>query len=145
MIHSIHAGKIRTNPYKHTRSKTGSNTIYDWSAAVYPNKLNNCETCHIAGTYGDVPAGALASVNTTPTNGTSVFDARTKLPNLTDTVISPYSAACVSCHDSDASKAHMETNGGKVSKARSALVAGSEACATCHGVGKVYGVDVVHE
>jgi OmcA/MtrC family decaheme c-type cytochrome len=148
MIHSIHGGEMRTNAYKHTRSKSGSNTIYDWSGVVYLTKLNNCESCHKPGTYGDVPAGALPTVDVTPVTGLpggTVFDARLSLPNATDILISPYSAACVSCHDSAAAKAHMETNGGKVSKARSAFTPLAESCATCHGVGKSEGVDVVHK
>ena len=36
MIHAIHAAEMRTNAYKHTRSKSGSNTVYDWSDVVYP-------------------------------------------------------------------------------------------------------------
>jgi OmcA/MtrC family decaheme c-type cytochrome len=103
---------------------------------VYITKLNNCESCHKPGTYGSVPAGALPTVDVTPTNGVSIFDARTKLPNLTDIVISPYSAACVSCHDSSAAKSHMTANGGAVSKARSTVTTGTEQCVICHGAGR---------
>ena len=143
MIHSIHAAGMRENPYKHTRSKSGSNTIYDWSDVVYPAALKNCDTCHKPDTYGSVPSGALPTVDVTPVKvpGGTVFDARLTLPNATDIVISPYSAACVSCHDSSPAKAHMVTNGGVINEPRTAFTAGTEACAVCHGIGKSEGVD----
>ena len=145
MVHGIHAGDMRTNAYEHTRSKSGINSYYDWSEVVYPNERNNCLSCHLAGTYGDVPTGVLATTDVTPTNGTSIFDARTKLPNVTDIVISPYSAACVACHDSDTAKAHMTLNGGQLSVLRPTLAYPStESCGVCHGAGKIAGVDVVH-
>ncbi|MFZ4438632.1 MAG: OmcA/MtrC family decaheme c-type cytochrome [Syntrophales bacterium] len=163
MIHGIHAAGFRTNKYIHTRGKASGTldyTLYDWSGVVYPAKLNNCLVCHKPGTYGSVPSGAIATTNVTTTlaatwaaatgvvtsadTAATVIAARLNV-NPNDLVITPYSAACVSCHDSDASKAHMETNGGKVNKKRSDVVTGSEACATCHGAGKVYGVDAVHQ
>jgi len=152
MIHSIHAGMAngttrpgRTTAYMHTRSKSGSNTIYDWSGAVYPTMTFRCETCHKPGTYASVPAGALATVDKTPANLTDVFDARLTVgTNPTDIVISPYSAACVSCHDDSAAKAHITANGGVVNKARSTFTAGTEQCVICHGAGRSAEATAVH-
>jgi OmcA/MtrC family decaheme c-type cytochrome len=158
MVHGIHAGLntnsvgFRTNEYMHTRSKSGINTVYSWGKVKYPNELKNCESCHKPGTYGTaaLSASALASVDVTPVTGLlggTVFDARVSLPNATDKIISPYSAACVSCHDGTAAKAHMTVNGGVVSAARGAAptYATTESCVTCHGGGKAAGVDVVHK
>ena len=149
MIHSIHAGMAngttrpgRTNAYKHTRSKSGINSYYDWSDVIYPTMTFRCETCHKPGTYAAVPAGALPTVDVTPAT-TSVFAARTTLPNATDIVISPYSAACVACHDDSAAKAHMTANGGFYG-ARSGFTAGTEQCAICHGAGRSADAAEVH-
>jgi OmcA/MtrC family decaheme c-type cytochrome len=154
MIHAIHAGMAngttrpgRTTPYKHTRSKSGSNTVYDWSDVIYPTMTFRCETCHKPGTYGSVPAGALPTTDVTPVTGllgNTVFYARLSLPNPTDIVISPYSAACVSCHDDSAAKSHMTANGGVVNKARTAFTAGTEQCVICHGAGRSADAIAVH-
>jgi OmcA/MtrC family decaheme c-type cytochrome len=48
-------------------------------------------------------------------------------------VISPISAACYSCHDSSAAKAHMVQNGGSINVARSVALANTETCLVCHG------------
>jgi OmcA/MtrC family decaheme c-type cytochrome len=148
MIHEIHAAEMRTNPYKHTRSKTGSNTVYDWSGVVYPNLLYKCEACHKPGTYVAVPAGALPTTDVTPVTGllgNTVFYARLTVgTNPTDIVISPYSAACVSCHDSSAAKSHMTANGGVINKTRTAFTAGTEQCVICHGAGRSADAAAVH-
>ncbi len=147
MIHSIHAAEMRTTAYRHTRSKSGANTVYDWSDVVYPNLLYRCEACHKPGTYVAVPAGALPTTDVTPATallGSTVFYSRISLPNPTDIVISPYSAACVSCHDSSLAKGHMATNGGVINEVRTAFTAGTEQCAICHGAGRSEDAAAVH-
>ncbi|MFZ9886563.1 MAG: cytochrome c3 family protein, partial [Myxococcota bacterium] len=47
----------------------------------------------------------------------------------------PASAACTSCHDTDAAVAHAATN---------TSAAGAEACAACHGPNRDYSVARVH-
>jgi OmcA/MtrC family decaheme c-type cytochrome len=104
-----------------------------------------CETCHKPGTYASVPAGALATVDKTPAYLTDVFDARLTVgTNPTDIVISPYSAACVACHDDSAAKAHMTANGGVIGKARNTFTAGTEQCVICHGAGRSADAAEVH-
>jgi mono/diheme cytochrome c family protein len=59
-------------------------------------------------------------------------------------VITPYAAACVSCHDSDASKAHMTANGGKINMERGTVIVADEQCVICHGAGRSADADAVH-
>ena len=162
MIHGIHAAAKRSNPFTHSRAKSGSATIYDWSDVAFPGILNKCEACHVPGTYGSVPDGALMStivttgdpnatidpatskVTSTDTTASLTALRNTGLPNATDLVITPFAAACVACHDSSVAKAHMEANGGAINKARSTVTA-VEQCAVCHGPGRSTDVTVVHK
>ena len=125
----------------------------------FPGVLKNCESCHAAGTYSAVPLNTLPStyeiIDTTydaalTANTATVANVitahATKGANATDHVTTPYTAACVSCHDSTAAQAHMKTQGGLINVNRSVAKAGSgEACATCHGTGKSEDVAVKHK
>ena len=126
----------------------------------YPGILNNCETCHKAGTYASVPSGALnATIWTTDgANATTaaVTTARTTVPNTTDRVTTPFAAACLACHFSDAAIAHASANGASVGwvtagnptripAVRSTSVAANEQCAVCHGSGKAFDAVAVHK
>lgn len=167
MIHGIHAGANAFNS-ESTRTKglqfvrgdsaaTRSSIVYfDASAFKYPNKLNNCDSCHIPGTYATskIPAGALQSNNWTTTDATmptpaaltsaNVVIARgaASLPNNTDRVTSPATAACITCHDSTLAQAHMTTNGGKINGLRN--TAYLEQCNLCHGDGSDFDPAKVH-
>ncbi len=128
----------------------------------FPGKLNNCEACHLTGTntattYNSVPAGALVSTHesinaafeTTKTTVNAKASLNTK--NDQDLVTTPFAAACVSCHDNSAAKAHIDINGGSVLAARSvAQKAGRpledvESCAVCHGPGRSVDAAVIHK
>lgn len=149
MIHGIHAGSSRTAPLKFVRDR-GSVVLY-FSAATFkfPNILKNCEACHTSTSYRSIPANAQVTTDlTTPLNadGTVVttFDTtnnvatvskgRTMLPNANDLVTTPFTAACVSCHDLPTSKGHMKLNGGQIKVLRSVADPANETCITCHGV-----------
>lgn len=152
MIHGIHAGSSRAMPLKFVRDR-GSVVLYFSAASFkFPAILKNCEACHIGDTgsgnsfkyaaYKSVPSDAQVTTDQT-TDGTAltltnnvsaVSAARTSLPNAQDIVTTPFTAACVSCHDLASSKAHMKQNGGQIKVARSLVVPANEACATCHGV-----------
>jgi OmcA/MtrC family decaheme c-type cytochrome len=129
----------------------------------FPGKLNNCETCHVAGTYSGVPANALASTyesinaaySTAIAGGVATPAlAKTSLDtaNAADTVNSPYVAACVSCHQSPWTlNEHIPgfTNA-IMQKPRSVFQSNvgqsaAENCAGCHGVGKASDVTVFHK
>jgi OmcA/MtrC family decaheme c-type cytochrome len=169
MIHGIHAGRDRVTPFQDARDSTsrGSIDLLDFRRMDFPGKLNNCETCHTTATgttatYNTIPAGSLASTyesinaayaaailagTATPANA----KASLATANATDTVTTPFTAACVSCHDGSAAKAHMAINGGQLNVTRAAaLPAGRpledvESCAVCHGPGREFDTAKVHK
>ncbi len=132
MVHRIHAGNVGLCGYR--------NTAHDYAGVVYPGRLNNCEGCHLEGTYYPVdPAAVLA---------TSV-DAGADRSTLTDDVaISPNSAVCSSCHMDDLARNHMIQNGGDFNAAKDdtgALIStGNETCQLCHGPGSTADTAVMH-
>ncbi len=162
MIHGIHAGRDRVTPFVDARDRTPSAiTLLDFKRMDFPGKLNKCDTCHVtantvATTYNTVPAGTLASTYESIDGAyAAAIIAQTATPalaktalstaNAYDTVTTPFSAACVSCHDSVATKTHVTLNGGLVKAPRSAAMANMESCVTCHGAGKDFDPAVVHK
>ena len=150
MIHGIHAGKERTTPFVDARDRTPSAiTLLDMSKLGFPGILRKCETCHVAGTYSSAPANALASTYEA-NNGAVATPADVKLslastPNASDRVTTPFTAACVSCHDSAPAQAHMKLNGGQILVNRSTLSLNGESCAVCHGAGRDQDPAAVHK
>ena len=63
-----------------------------------------------------------------------------------DTVATPISAVCSSCHDSQEAKAHMTGNGGNFATTQAAIDDGDvvEQCSVCHGEGRNADVAEVH-
>jgi len=153
MIHGLHAGRSRVTPFLDVRDGTsfGAIVLLDFSRLDFPGRLNVCETCHISGTYGSVPAGALPSTQesvnaayaATPTPANAKASRLSNNP--TDVVTSPFAAACVACHDSAVVQSHIANTGiGKIKAARSSVVPETEQCAFCHGPGKIVDVAVMH-
>ena len=157
MIHGIHAGRDRVNPFRDARDRTPSTIqLLDFARMDFPGRLNNCETCHVAGTYSSVPLNALPS---TYESVDAAYDAAiaagTATPALakaalstnsgTDRVTSPFAGACVSCHDSAATQSHIKLQGGKLQVNRNSGVAGSESCVTCHGPGRSEDPAIAHK
>ena len=132
MVHRIHAGNVGVCGYQ--------NSAHDYTGVVYPGKLNNCEGCHLEGTY--YPVDPTAVLGTTIDTG----DDRSILSD--DTVISPNSAVCSSCHMSDLAMNHMRQNGGDFEASKDetgALISsGTETCQLCHGPGASADVGVMH-
>lgn len=157
LIHGIHAGDERVNPFVDVRNGTGTNiTMLDFRRMGFPGILSNCETCHTSSTsttktYNTVPLNTLASTyesrNSTYVSTPTAANAAASLTSANDTdyVTTPFSAACVSCHDSGAAKTHMQSNGGVIDGLRSAFVPNSESCSVCHGPGKTYDAATVHK
>ncbi len=157
LIHGIHAGRDRVSPFRDARDRTPSVIqLLDFARMDFPGRLNNCETCHVAGTYSSVPLNALPS---TYESVDAAYDAAiaagTATPALaktalstnngTDRVTSPFAGACVSCHDSAATKSHIRLQGGKLLVNRNSGVAGSESCVTCHGPARSEDPAVAHK
>lgn len=163
MIHGIHAGRERVIPFQDARDRTPSAiTLLDFRRMDFPGKLNNCETCHVTAlttdqkTYNFVPANTLMSTyesidaayaagiaGGTATPAMAKTALNTASP--TDIVSTPFAAACVSCHDNAATKAHVSLNGGVVKAARNTAVGDVEACAVCHGPGRDFDTVKVHK
>jgi OmcA/MtrC family decaheme c-type cytochrome len=153
MIHGIHAGKTRTNPIRIARNRLPSAfNLIDGADITFPGILKNCESCHRPGTYSTVPANTLATTEKAD-NGVLTGGIRTtaeaknalKQPNSLDEVTTPYTAACVSCHDSAVSIAHVKQNGGQILVTRGTMNMGGETCTVCHDKGKVGDPAVVHK
>jgi OmcA/MtrC family decaheme c-type cytochrome len=135
MIHAIHAGEIAA--YKVCGF---GNNGYDFSHVAYPGKLQNCEGCHVPGTY--YPPDPTLAIATT-------FDAGPDRSTPTDDVaVSAATAACSSCHTSEIATTHMQLNGGSFNATKNADSTSNEApletCGFCHGAGKPADVKLEH-
>ena len=133
MIHKIHRGEnLAQHPYLlYGFGPAPANfSVHDFSHVMYPGDLRNCDTCHVAGSYTIPPfprAGTLGSLVTAidPLDGSEVELAR----------LGPVTSACTSCHDSDASLAHAETQ---------TAAGGNESCGVCHGENRSHPVPALH-
>jgi OmcA/MtrC family decaheme c-type cytochrome len=150
MLHATHASAMRAEDFDFVRDRGASGIFYyDFAEITFPGILSNCQSCHVAGTYAGVPAGAFDSTQVisdgTDATTAAVATARTKVPNATDLVSTPVASSCASCHDSKPAVAHMEQNGGFVRAARGTIKLDNvETCAVCHGAGKTADVLLVH-
>ena len=111
MIHKIHRGADLEYGYV-----VGND---DFSDIHFPGDLRNCESCHMEDTYKLPLQAGLLYVAT---------------PSDPITEMGPTTAACLSCHDSDAAAVHASTNSNEL----------GEACAACHGEGKQFAVEKIH-
>ncbi len=96
MIHGIHAAGIRENPLQIVGFGGLTTYIFDEEEVQYPGNLANCVACHTeSGSTLPLPSGVLGTTIDTGIDLQSPID---------DTVISPTTAVCSSCHDSDGSR-----------------------------------------
>ena len=129
MVHSIHASDKRDNAFTYEATSTNPDGFKE---VTYPGVLNNCEQCHVAGSYdfsATVNAAALPNLLWTtdskgdmsnPTNAPSIGLSPwvTTLGggqiNYTanNLVSSPVASSCFGCHDTKPAVAHMQLNGG---------------------------------
>jgi len=160
LIHGIHGAELRENGLV-VYGFGGS--VNDFSEVGFPGIVQDCETCHLSGTYEldgtwETPTlnGILASTIDSAPNATvggiatgpgSLADG---LADQSDDInISPTAAVCSSCHDSALAEAHMKVPGGAVFDKTQAditnMVDGNfETCAVCHGPGRDADVEEVH-
>lgn len=132
IIHEIHAAGIRTTPLT-IDSPYGDHT-FDTSVVQFPGHLNDCNTCHVNNSYQlPLPSNVLASTYNMGANLADPSD---------DLRITPTAAVCSACHDSSSAKDHMVQNGADFSATNTTK--STEACAVCHGPGRVADVSVVH-
>jgi len=169
-VHAIHAASKRTVPYNwHAVSATEN-----FSEVTYPGVLNQCETCHLPGTYDYSAAASITALDsrlyrsvatgtfasTGPTFSLSpyitkdfnygagfAFNAATGVTTeaaATTLVTSPTATACFACHDSTAASAHIEINGGSLYEPRSKALGVTETCMVCHGPGRIAAIKDSH-
>jgi len=128
------------------------NSQNDFSHIRFPGILNDCTTCHLTGTYElkgnwEVPttSGVLGSSISTVPDPTGTYS--TELADQADDLnITPTAAVCSSCHDGVVAKSHMELNGALFAATQAVINTGAtlEACAICHGPGRIADVKLVH-
>lgn len=131
MIHRIHAGNVSLCGF----------SPHDYTGLVYPGRLNNCEGCHLEGTYFPVdPTAVLGSTVDVGADRSVLTD---------DTVLSPNVAVCSGCHQDSLATNHMMQNGGDFTAGKDAsgnlLSSGVETCQLCHGKGATADVEVMHD
>ncbi|MBI2853645.1 MAG: OmcA/MtrC family decaheme c-type cytochrome [Chloroflexi bacterium] len=118
MIHRIHTGEDLTRDFTIYRSLgTG---IFNFNEVRFPGDRRNCAKCHLPGT------------NLLPLSETA---ADTVAPRELYSPLGPAAAACLGCHDSKAASSHANTM----------TAAFGEACAVCHGTGRDFAVQTVHQ
>ncbi|MBE0549669.1 MAG: OmcA/MtrC family decaheme c-type cytochrome [Rubrivivax sp.] len=165
-VHAIHAAARRTVEYNwHAISATEG----FWKVG-YPGVLNQCETCHLPGTYDFSATASAAAVDNrqyrTVASGT-VADNFSKSPYVapgaygagfsfsaatgatteaaaTTLVTSPIATACFACHDSMNAESHFMINGGSIYAPRATALGSTETCLVCHGPGRIASIKESH-
>ena len=155
MIHGIHVGKDRDDPIRIARDRTpAAINLIDGKNIKFPGNLQKCESCHKPGTYSSVPANTLvttqeadngARTGTAGARTTANAKASLATPNSADAVTTPFTAACVSCHDKTTAIAHMNGFGGQILVARSTASSAGETCSVCHAADRNADPAVVHK
>jgi OmcA/MtrC family decaheme c-type cytochrome len=117
MIHRIHTGKGLQNEYTVFGAENVAN---NYNEVRYPAHRQNCTKCHLTGTQL-IPASTVGRLPTVT-------------PRSFVNPTPPISTACIGCHDSTATLAHIAAN----------LSRFGEACAVCHGEGRDFAVSRMH-
>jgi OmcA/MtrC family decaheme c-type cytochrome len=166
MIHGIHGNSKRKYPYTHGNGVYGAfskagvllapgvtfagvpvaagtpfpSTVENYAAEVaYPDLGINCASCHVNDSW-KLDRSPLGSVVSKPAGVTDP---------LKWLVVSPKTATCTACHDSNNAIGHVITYGGGTfgtltQSAAWSSSASTELCEGCHGPGGVAGVDTKH-
>jgi OmcA/MtrC family decaheme c-type cytochrome len=168
-VHAVHGAEMRTTDFTwHEESPTDG----FWNT-TYPGVLNQCEMCHLPGTYdfsssattaaypsmlvstvgqGTYPVGSVHAPYVgegQPYGNGFSYNPLTGVSveaDPTTLVVSPMVAACSACHDSPIAIDHMQTNGGSFYEPRAAVFAKpqQEECLLCHGPGRVASIAELH-
>lgn len=123
LIHRIHTGAKMGESwilYGGVPAKPGA---IEFGDIRFPGDRRNCVKCHLPGTIEPpLPEGLLA----------------TMIPQKDGSVraLQPITSACVGCHAQEPAKLHMDTM---------TASNGRESCVTCHGVGRTFAVEKVHQ
>lgn len=132
-VHNIHAAK--------------GGVVEDFGGVTYPQRLANCQACHVPGSYNTARTDALP-ISTGPGPDQDLVASGVQNQILSDdTWDSATAGTCGTCHDSEPAKAHMTQNGGVFARmGGKTLVPSSatEACAVCHGPGRAADTVTAH-
>ncbi|MDR0498649.1 MAG: OmcA/MtrC family decaheme c-type cytochrome [Holophagales bacterium] len=173
ITHAVHGIGKRTVQYGRYINVVRPNVLKGIGGAGYSGVLNNCEQCHLPGTYdfsnpasltalpsllwstvasGTVAANVDNSPYIVPGSYGDAFTASNQAA-ITTLVNSPITHACFGCHDSVPAVEHMKLNGGSFFATRGslngnvlggALKAKVETCLICHGSGKIADIKSSH-
>ena len=138
MVHGIHAAAMRENALEIVGFRGFSTHRYDEEHVHYPGDLGNCTACHTdEGFTLPLADGVL---------GVTVDTGEDRADPADDTVVTPTSAVCSSCHDDSVAISHMSSNGGNFATTQEAIDSGEvvEECSVCHGSGSTSDVAEVH-
>jgi OmcA/MtrC family decaheme c-type cytochrome len=110
---------------------------------TYPQSVGNCFSCHAEGGYNVARATARALSTDAGADSALWTD---------DLATTATSAACGTCHSSNAATGHFLTNGGQIDAVKGTdivggsegLPLGQEACAVCHGAGSTFDTTLFH-
>jgi OmcA/MtrC family decaheme c-type cytochrome len=139
MIHGIHAAGIREHPLQIVGFQGRTTYIFDEEEVQYPGNLANCVACHTdSGFTLPLDSGVLATTVDTGQDWQSPAD---------DTVVTPITAVCSSCHDDTEATTHMTLQGGSFNTRQRDIDNGIvvETCNVCHGSGREFDVTDVHD
>lgn len=126
LVHRIHTGHDLTSPY--TVFGFGG-VAHDFTEVHFPGQRQECSICH-SGESNELPlpdeALSTRVTQSDPGGGTVL---------VSDTL--PTRATCTGCHDDPFTDVHalLNTDVGRE----------AESCSVCHGPGKAFAVDQVHE
>jgi OmcA/MtrC family decaheme c-type cytochrome len=144
MVHAIHGASKREQPFNYEATEKNQK---GFGVVAYPGVLNNCEQCHIPGSYNfELTTNASASTNLlwatdanadmrnpsgAPTIGQSPWIkilGKGEIDYRGDPLVSsPVASACFACHDSMVAVNHMQANGGVLLKQVSAITGATPA------------------
>ena len=113
MIHGIHAPAIREMPLEIVGFRGFSTHRYTEEEVHYPGDLANCTACHTGDGFRlPLDAGILGTTTDTGADRADPAD---------DTVTTPVTAVCASCHDGAEAGAHMVAQGGSFATSQAAI------------------------
>jgi len=148
MVHKIHMGaNLTKQPYilgGYPPANAGNPTgnPIDFGEIHYPGNIAACSGCHLDGTQtlpldGTRLPTLLNEYTCTedPASDADDYCTGSAWTITATTWIPAQTGACISCHDTDSTAAHAELN---------TTVSGVESCATCHGSGSPWDVELVH-
>jgi OmcA/MtrC family decaheme c-type cytochrome len=138
MVHAIHGASKRTQYFNYEATAKNQK---GFGIVAYPGVLNNCEQCHVPGSYNfEIAANATASTNLlwatdangdmrNPSNKPSIglspwinILGKGQIDYRPDPLVSsPVTSACFACHDSQTAVAHFQVNGGVLLKSVSSI------------------------